>query len=187
MKKKAIISAFVTVLILLATACSENPDRKADITEQSAAASATISTSGVITLDNSEDNPVFSDIDQTNEIVQTAQALIGTPFAEGGKEPSGFDNSGFIYYVLRENGYVNCPRVTSDQVNMGEQVSYSQMKSGDLVFFSNEEGDISADFGGIYIGGGIMIYSSMPGDYVTEKDISESYWKKRFVTAVSLS
>lgn len=187
MKKKAIVSAFIAGLILLATACSENPDRKADVTEQSAADAASVSTSGIITLADMDDSPVFSEIDESNSIVLTAQALIGTPFAEGGKDPSGFDNSGFIYYVLRENGYVNCPRITCDQVNMGEQISYLDMKSGDLVFFSDEEASETANFGGIYIGGGIMVYSSMPGDYVVEKDISESYWIKRFVTAVSLS
>lgn len=186
MKKKAIISAFVAALILLTTACSENPDRKADVTVQSAGTVAGESTTEIITLDKSDNSPVFSDIDENNAIVLTAQALLGTPFADGGKDPAGFDNSGFIYYVLRENGYINCPRMTNEQVNMGEQVSYLEMKSGDLVFFSDEEGG-GADFGGIYIGGGIMIYSSVPGDYVVEKNISESYWVKRFVTAVSLS
>ena len=40
--------------------------------------------------------------DYENEIVKTAEGLIGIDFSEGGTSPGeGFDNSGFIYYVLR--------------------------------------------------------------------------------------
>ena len=60
---------------------------------------------------------IITDSTQTNGIVATAEALMGIEFAEGGDEPSeGFDNSGFIYYVLRENGYIACPRQISGQL-----------------------------------------------------------------------
>ncbi len=183
MKKKFIITVLAAAML---TACSERPAQDAAQTSVSDIAAVSVSSSEIITLPR-DNQPVFSEIDSTNGVVQTAQALLGTPFAEGGKTLDGFDNSGFIYYVLRENGYVNCPRMTDDQVNMGEHIGYDEMKSGDLVFFSDDEGSDDADFGGIYIGEGTMIYSSVPGSCVVKKDISESYWTKRFVTAVSLS
>lgn len=50
------------------------------------------------------------------DIIALARSLIGTDFADGGETPaSGFDNSGFIYYVLRENGYITCPRGVAAQ------------------------------------------------------------------------
>ena len=88
------------------------------------------------------------------DIIALARSLIGTDFADGGETPaSGFDNSGFIYYVLRENGYITCPRGVAAQSQMGASKEYSDLAPGDLVFFS--EGD-SAEFGGIYTGGGAL-------------------------------
>ncbi len=131
-----------------------------------------------------ETSPVPEDTD--NKIVQTAEGLIGIDFAEGGASPAeGFDNSGFIYYVLRENGYINCPRQISAQLDWGETADYDQIKPGDVVYFSGTQGG-SAEFGGIYAGGGIMIYSPFPGEKVKTTDITANYWTSRFVTALSL-
>lgn len=53
-------------------------------------------------------------------VVTSAASLIGTDFVDGGETPEqGFDNSGFIYYVLRENGYITCPRGVSQAVGDG--------------------------------------------------------------------
>ena len=98
----------------------------------------------------------------------------------------GFDNSGFIYYVLRENGFINCPRLTKDQASMGTHIGYDELKSGDLAFFCTADSG-NPDFGGIYIGEGQMIYSPMPGQTVKITDITSDYWKKTFVTGISLS
>lgn len=131
----------------------------------------------------SEDDP----IDSENQIVQTAESLVGIPFASNGASPAdGFDNSGFIYYVLRENGFINCPRLTLEQAAMGTHIEYDELKSGDLAFFCTADSG-NPDFGGIYIGEGQMIYSPMPGQTVKIVDISTDYWKGTFVTGVSLS
>lgn len=126
-------------------------------------------------------------IDSENGIVQIAETLIGIPFAENGSSPDeGFDNSGFIYYVLRENGFINCPRLTPEQAAMGTHIGYDELKSGDLAFFCTADSG-NPDFGGIYIGEGQIIYSPMPGQTVKIADISSDYWRGTFVTGVSLS
>lgn len=119
-------------------------------------------------------------------VAETAESLIGIPFADGGTSPAeGFDNSGFIYYVLRENGYVNCPRQISEQVEWGENAPIDDIKRGDIVYFSAEPNG-KASFGGVYVGGGEMIYSPSPGETVKRADISTNYWQLRFVTVLSL-
>lgn len=124
--------------------------------------------------------------DYKSAIVRTAEGLVGIEFAENGDRPDeGFDNSGFIYYVLRENGYINCPRQISAQVQWGSTTDITGIKAGDVLYFSEEPGG-DASFGGIYAGGGIMIYSPYPGEKVKKTDISASYWQSRFVTALSL-
>lgn len=125
--------------------------------------------------------------DVGGQIVQTAEMLLGIPFAENGVSPStGFDNSGFIYYVLRENGFINCPRLTGEQAAMGTVIGYDELRSGDLAFFCTADSG-NPDFGGIYIGNGQMIYCSMPGRTVETADVSIDYWKKAFVSGVRLS
>lgn len=121
------------------------------------------------------------------QIVQTAKSLIGIPFSVNGSTiETGFDNSGFIYYVLRENGFINCPRLVIEQAYMGTQIGYESLKKGDLAFFSNENSG-KADFGGIYIGGGEMIYCPKPGKTVCVTDIRTEFWRKSFFNGVSLS
>lgn len=120
-----------------------------------------------------------------NPITATAERLIGIPYLFGGESPEGFDNSGFIYYVLRENGYISCPRLISEQTEWAQEVGYSEIRSGDVLYFSSEPGGI-AEFGGIYAGGGVMIYCPSPGKSVMKTDIRGEYWKSRFVTAISL-
>lgn len=120
------------------------------------------------------------------EVVALAHTLLGVEFAEGGDTPAGFDNSGFIYYVLRENGYITCPRGVSQQAEMGTRLEYDEIKPGDLAFFYNESGT-GAGFGGIYVGGGKMIACLMPGTVVREVDITTEYYRNNFYQGVSLS
>ena len=65
-------------------------------------------------------------------IILTAESLLGVPFVDGGETPDGFDNSGFIYYVLRQNGYITCPRGVSAQAQMGTALSYDELKAAIL-------------------------------------------------------
>ncbi len=119
-------------------------------------------------------------------VAETAESLVGIPFAEGGASPAdGFDNSGFIYYVLRENGYVNCPRQIGEQIEWGENAPIADIKRGDIVYFSAEPNG-KASFGGVYVGEGTMIYSPSPGETVKRADISTDYWRVRFITVLSL-
>lgn len=119
-------------------------------------------------------------------IIATATSLVGTEFVDGGDDPNGFDNSGFIYYVLRENGYLSCPRGVAAQAAMGTALEYDELKRGDLVFFFGE-GTSSAGFGGIYCGDGVMIACLMPGTRVKEVDITTNYYRTNFCNGVSLS
>lgn len=136
--------------------------------------------------DNSTDSSDTSLGNEAQGIVATANSLIGVPFLDNGSDPDGFDNSGFIYYVLRENGYITCPRQTEAQSRMGARLDYDSIKEGDLVFFSNEDSD-EANFGGIYVGGGKMIACLMPGTLVREVDITTDYYRTNFFGGVSLT
>lgn len=118
-----------------------------------------------------------------SRILTTARSLLGTPFAMNQADPvSGFDNSGFIYYVLKQNNVLGFPRVVGEQVKIGTKISVDKMQSGDLVFFWSDDSS-TPTFGGIYAGNGKMIACLSEGDVVSEVDISSGYYKEHFYTA----
>ena len=130
--------------------------------------------------------PERAENESAGDVILLARSLIGTDFADGGESPqTGFDNSGFIYYVLRENGYITCPRGVSAQSEWGTEISYPELVQGDLVFFS--EGGSVAEFGGIYSGDGVMIACLMPGTQVKEVNITTDYYRGHFFRGVAIS
>lgn len=151
-----------------------------DITEENTSERSETSiieetTSGTVSV--SEPQP---DVSGSGEgIVRLASAMEGKPFYFGGADPdTGFDNSGLMYYVLKENG-IDCPRLTNEIAEWGEKVAFDELKPGYLVFFEYE-GSGKADFGGIYIGGGMMMVSTDEDRPVSVTDITTEYYQKIF-------
>lgn len=166
-----------SIIISQTSEPSDSSDESSYSTDSGASSELPVSSS-----EDSSDLP-----NEAEGIVATANSLIGVPFLENGSDPDGFDNSGFIYYVLRENGYITCPRQTEAQSRMGSHLDYDSVKEGDLVFFSNEAGSGEANFGGIYVGGGKMIACLMPGTLVREVDITTDYYRTNFFGGVSMT
>lgn len=137
---------------------------------------------------SSSDNSTVNDL--RTQIVATAEALVGVDYVSGMATPEqGFDNSGLIYYVLRENGFINCPRGTAAQKEMGTTVSFDEIEPGDILFFTDKDSETgeTIDFGGIYTGNGQLIYSPYPGEKVKFADINSTYWKNSFNCAVRVA
>jgi len=109
-------------------------------------------------------------------VVGIAMQYLGIPYRWGGESPStGFDCSGFTYYVFSRVG-VSLPRTVSTQYGVGVSVSRSQLAPGDLVFF-NGLGHV-----GIYIGGNQFIHSPHTGDVVKISSIT-GYYSSNWVGA----
>lgn len=128
--------------------------------------------------------------DLRSQIVATAEALVGIDYMSGMASPEqGFDNSGLIYYVLRENGFINCPRGTAAQKEMGTSIGLDEIREGDLLFFTDKDSETgeTIEFGGIYIGNGKLIYSPYPGEKVKFADINSAYWQNSFSVAISVA
>lgn len=128
--------------------------------------------------------------DLRSQIVATAEALVGIDYVSGMASPEqGFDNSGLIYYVLRENGFINCPRGTAAQKEMGTSIDLDEIREGDLLFFADKDSETgeAIEFGGIYIGNGKLIYSPYPGEKVKFADINSAYWQNSFSIAISIA
>lgn len=115
---------------------------------------------------------------QSQAIAAYAKQFLGTPYVWGGSSPSGFDCSGFAYYVYGHFG-IEIPRMADGQYYYGARVS--QLQPGDLVFFTTyEEGPSHT---GIYIGDGYFIHSSSAEGQVVITSLSQNYYSERYLGA----
>lgn len=112
-------------------------------------------------------------------IIATGKQYLGVKYVYGGTTPSGFDCSGFTQYVFAKNG-ISLPRISRDQYQKGTSVSLSNLKAGDLVFFSFAKNGV-VDHVGISVGNGQFINASSSKG-VTIYSLG-SYWKSVYVGA----
>lgn len=118
------------------------------------------------------------------DIVAYAKKYLGYKYVYGGASPStGFDCSGFTYYVYKHFGYT-LSRSSVSQATNGKEVAKSNLQPGDLVFYKNTSltriGHV-----GIYIGDNKMIHASEPGVgvIITDIDSKSHKYPQRYVTA----
>ena len=120
-----------------------------------------------------------------DSILERGMSLIGTRYRFGGtSEKSGFDCSGFIGYLFREEAGVTLPRSTREMINVdAPKVARNKLKPGDLLFFStNGRGRVS--HAGIYLGDDQFIHSSSRRSGGVRIDsLGDSYWSKTFIEA----
>ncbi|MGM9549795.1 MAG: NlpC/P60 family protein [Faecousia sp.] len=116
-----------------------------------------------------------------SDIVAEAQKYLGTPYVYGGASPSGFDCSGFVYYVLKQLGY-SPYRTPADQYKQGTYVEKSDLQPGDIVFFANTYAS-GISHVGIYVGGGQFIHSPNSRSTVSYSDLTSGYWAQHYYGA----
>jgi len=72
-----------------------------------------------------------------DNILSEAESYLGTPYRYGGTSRSGIDCSAFVLSVFGVAAGMNLPRVAAQQSQEGDSVEKSELKKGDLVFFSH--------------------------------------------------
>ncbi|MDR5658827.1 C40 family peptidase [Serpentinicella sp. ANB-PHB4] len=114
----------------------------------------------------------------SNPVIREAIKYIGTPYVLTGESLSGFDCS-FLVQMTFENALkVYLPRITYNQWEVGQTIDYSNIRPGDVIYFSGTWQD-GISHTGIYLGDNYMIHAS--GDE-RETTISYlcSYWMDKF-------
>lgn len=116
-----------------------------------------------------------------SQILAEAQKYLGCPYTAGGASPSGFDCSGFVYYVLKQVG-LSPYRTPDGQYKQGTVVAKSQLQTGDIVYFSSNSGR-SITHVGIYTGNGQFIHAPNSRSVVSYSDLTSGYWSDTYYGA----
>jgi cell wall-associated NlpC family hydrolase len=122
--------------------------------------------------DSNNDGPAATG----NSIVDYALQYQGVPYVFGGTSPSGFDCSGFIWYVYSHNGYGISRGNVKTYWSNATKVSSPQ--PGDLVFLQNTYINGPSHMG-IYIGGNKMVHAGSKGIGVIS--LSNSWVRSHFL------
>lgn len=115
-----------------------------------------------------------------SNVVNIAMKYLGTPYVWGGRQPGGFDCSGFMQYIFREAYGKEIGPTTVPQESSGTTLSVNQAQPGDLLFYGAHGATYHV---GLYIGNGQMIHAPKPGDSVKIENIK--YFTPNFAVHVN--
>lgn len=94
-----------------------------------------------------------------NKVVNYGLQFVGNRYVWGGTNPNtGADCSGFVQYVLRNAAGVSLPRTSREQAKSGRSITSSQMRPGDLIFYTNSSGTVNHV--AMYIGNGQIVHAA---------------------------
>jgi cell wall-associated NlpC family hydrolase len=122
--------------------------------------------------------------DWGDRLVSRAMTYEGTPYRRGGISPrTGFDCSGFVYYLYGAVFGQTIPRMPHDMAREGMAVARSDLQRGDLVFFGHRG---TFTHVGIYVGNDKFVHATHPGSPVQVTALDADYYRDRYMTAARL-
>jgi len=117
---------------------------------------------------------------------QVVSGWIGTKYVYGGGSKVGTDCSGFTIGVLTDPlisvPRSELPRSARHQALVGTEITRSNIREGDLVFFSASKYQTKITHVGLAVGGGQFSHASSSRGVVIQ-GLSERWWLDRFVTS----
>lgn len=118
---------------------------------------------GLVT-DNGNGEVIPIDGVELTALTEFACQFVGNKYVYGGNDiNNGIDCSAFVKYVYNNFG-VSLPRTSREQVKCGVEVSISEAKAGDLIFYSHG-GDNEVYHVALYLGNNKMVHASNPRPY----------------------
>jgi cell wall-associated NlpC family hydrolase len=163
--RRTVAARCAVSLIALATVCPQ--------------AWAQNAASAAATIDATAKEVASSALAGAQRLASFALSLIGVDYKWGGTRPeTGLDCSGLVQYVFQEVTGVTLPRTAHQMSRLGERVSASDLKPGDLVFFNTRR--FAFSHVGIYLGDNRFIHAPARGREVQIAEFDAGYWKKRF-------
>lgn len=118
------------------------------------------------------------------EVISHAKEYVGSRYKYAGRDPKGFDCSGFTYFVF-DHYDISLSPSSRDQERNGQSIPVKEARTGDLIFFRRSKTGqvfhvalvVSNDEEGLKV-----IHSTSRG-VVIDNISNSSYWKPKISTA----
>lgn len=170
------------------SAPTQPEDNKSDITPDESPVETPTRPSEPAPEPPKEDKPQVEEntSDFGARIVSEAEKYLGIYYKWGGTSPStGFDCSGFVYYVFNQCGFP-LSRIMSTQYKQGTPVAKADLQPGDIVFF---QGTYTSGMShtGIYVGGGMFIHSPSTGKTISYANLYSDYYIRHWYGACRIT
>jgi LysM repeat protein len=125
----------------------------------------------------------LAEISAVDRLILFAKKMLDIPYKFGANGVMGLDCSSFVQRVY---SFVNMklPRSAREQFEVGQPISKSELKSGDLLFFRTYARFPSHV--GIYLGDNLFIHASSLSKKVTIDSINKPYYVNRYIGAKRL-
>ena len=111
------------------------------------------------------------------QLYDAIQEWMGTPYRYGGTSKSGVDCSGFVGNIYSKVYGKRLHRVANDMQQDCRLITRSELREGDIVFFTNSKGRVSHV--GIYLKDDMFVHSSTSRGVIISR-LGDSYWSKHF-------
>jgi probable lipoprotein NlpC len=121
---------------------------------------------------------------ERQQIIETAESYLETPYRHHGQDASGFDCSGFVYSIYLEAINLRLPRSTKELYQCTRPININDARPGDLIFFSIK-GNAQPDHVGLVVDNLDFIHSSKSKG-VTISNLSDQYYHRKFLSARTL-
>lgn len=119
-------------------------------------------------------------------VIKDAEKYKGVKYKYAGKDPKGFDCSGFTYFVYSKHN-IKLSSSSTNQSKQGTEIAISKAKPGDLLFFGrNGRNGKMQHVGIVYKNtseGLYMIHSSTKRGIVIDNVSTSKYWKPKLLFA----
>ncbi|OCT15959.1 hypothetical protein A8709_10080 [Paenibacillus pectinilyticus] len=169
--KKLVVTALsVSIGLSVAAASAPGKVEAATVTSTTATADATALTATATSSKGSQ-------------VISIGKKYLGTPYKFGATagQTRNFDCSSFTQYVFKKVG-VSLPRTSQQQSHVGTYVSRSNLRVGDLVFFSIPGKPGVIHHVAIYMGNNKVLQTYGAGG-VRITDMNSGTWSSRYMTA----
>ena len=130
----------------------------------------------------SQVSPMLSAVNLKDRSAVKKQLMIqfnrwkGTPYQYGGTTMRGVDCSAFVQNTFHAKLGYKIPRTTRTQIKVGQKVSKSRLKVGDIVFFKTGRKSLH---NGIYLGDSKFMHASSSKGVIIST-LKNSYWKRTY-------
>jgi cell wall-associated NlpC family hydrolase len=178
-----LITTLSLLLIVLISFAYGSLTSKKDIIQES------LSENSVVRKDSLPADVAGGEMELRDDIVNFGMELLGTPYVAAGCSRSGFDCSGFVYFVFQHFD-IKVPRSSAQFKDFGSDIPIDEIKKGDILLFLSPTRNVIGHIGIVSDPKGIesdFIHATSGRDMkVVISSLKQKGYANRFVKAIRI-